>query len=163
MKHLLFIILIIFISCKSETPTEFSQEALEDKVFTLNNEEITLEDVLAKYKGKTILMDVWASWCGDCIKGLPKVSELQREYKDITYLFISIDKSTEDWKNGIEKYKIKGEHYLLPSGRDGDFDLFMNLDWIPRYVVIDSEGKIALFRAVEADDERILKALNVAL
>jgi thiol-disulfide isomerase/thioredoxin len=37
------------------------------------NEPIAFSEILKKYEGKTIVIDVWASWCSDCIKGMPKV------------------------------------------------------------------------------------------
>lgn len=160
MKKLLFAFLLVLASCANEAPTAFSEKALNDKIITLDKAEITVSDVLEKYKGQKIVIDVWASWCGDCIKGLPKVVALQEKFKDVTYVFISIDETPEDWKNGIKKYNITGEHYLLPSKRDGDFGTFINMDWIPRYIVVNPEGEISLFKAVEADDKNIIAALK---
>ena len=159
-KIILIITILAFISCNNEIPTQFSDKALNDTLITLNEKEITFKDVLTQYKGKKIVIDIWASWCGDCIKGMPKVVQLQKEYPEAVYLFLSLDKSITQWKNGIEKYHVKGEHYFLKSGYKGEFDAFIDIDWIPRYMVINEDGGINLFKAVKANDIKIKESLK---
>ena len=164
MKKILLVFVIIFTSCNIEKPTEFTDLALNDSVYDLNNAQFSIKEVLAKYKGKKVLIDVWASWCGDCIKGLPSVKNLQKEYKEVVFLFLSVDKSKTAWKRGIDRFKIKGEHYNLPKGmKDGAFVDFINLGWIPRYMVIDENGKIILFKATRASDSLIEIALKTVI
>lgn len=164
MKKILLVFVIIFTSCNIEKPTEFTDLALNDSVYDLNNTQFSIKEVLAKYKGKKVLIDVWASWCGDCIKGLPSVKNLQKEYKEVVFLFLSVDKSKTAWKRGIDRFKIKGEHYNLPKGmKDGAFVDFINLGWIPRYMVIDGNGKITLFKATRASDSLIEIALKTVI
>lgn len=163
MRNIIAFVLTLFmtIGCtNAQTPKEFSKESLDYKMVTLEGSEISFKDVLKKYKGKTVVVDVWASWCPDCIKGMPKVVNLQNEFTDVVYLFISADKTPEAWKKGIEKYNVKGEHYLLTDGMKGAFGKSIKLDWIPRYMVVDKKGKIALFKAIEADDETLITTLK---
>lgn len=160
MKRIILILFVALVGCTREVPTQFSSEALLDGVITLEGSQSTIAEILEEHKGKKILIDIWASWCGDCIRGLPKIKALQEAYKDVVYVFISVDDSSKDWKQGIKKYSIKGTHYLLPSGTDGDFGSFVNVSWIPRYMVIDKQGKIKLFKAVKANDQRIIEALK---
>lgn len=160
MKKLLVVLVIIFVSCNTKKPTEFSKEALNDTFISLDGKKLLFSDVINQYKGKKVVIDVWASWCGDCIKGMPKIVALQEQYKDAVYLFLSLDKNDEEWKMGIEKYNVKGEHYFITSGWKGAFGKFVNLDWIPRYMVIDENGKIAMFKAIHADDTKIIEALK---
>ncbi|OIQ22435.1 MAG: hypothetical protein BM557_00150 [Flavobacterium sp. MedPE-SWcel] len=160
---LLPLLLITFVSCtgQKEDPTSFTEAALNDKMTSLSGEEMQLKDVLEKYKGKTVLVDVWASWCPDCIKGMPKVEALQEKYPDVVYLFLSYDKSVSAWEKGIEKYNVNGEHYLVGSKwKGGTFSESIGLDWIPRYLVLDKEGNIAMYYAKEADDEKIIAQLK---
>jgi thiol-disulfide isomerase/thioredoxin len=160
MKKIILIIVVVFFSCKTENPTQFSQKALNDIFISLDEKTITFQEVINQYKGKKVLIDVWASWCGDCIKGLPKVVTLQNENPDVVFLFLSLDKNLDDWKTGIEKYNVNGEHYFMKSGWEGDFGSFLGLDWIPRYVVVDEKGHISMYKAVEANDSQILEALK---
>lgn len=140
-------------------PTVFTPEALENVLTNLNGEETTLEEVLQKHKGKTIIVDVWASWCGDCLKGLPKVAKLQEATagKNIVHLFLSVDKDARPWKGAIKRKNIQGEHYLVEGAWKSRLGDFLKLDWIPRYFVVDPDGKISLYRATVADDPAILK------
>ncbi len=155
----LLVLLLSFFSCNTETPTQFSEAALNDTFITLEGSNITFKSVLEAHKGKTIVIDIWASWCGDCIKGMPKVKRLQENHKDAAYIFLSLDKTQEAWKRGIEKYNVVGEHYFIQSGWKGAFGEFVDLDWIPRYMIVDSQGNIKLFKAVKADDKRITENL----
>jgi thiol-disulfide isomerase/thioredoxin len=162
MKKLIyvFILAISFYSCKGPNPTTFSEEALNDTFITLKGDSIQFRDILEEHKGKTLVLDVWASWCSDCIKGMPKVKVLQGNFKDATYIFLSLDKSQESWKKGIQKYNVLGKHYFMQSDWKGPFGSFIELDWIPRYMVVDPEGNIKVFKAVEADDNKLIEALK---
>lgn len=155
----LFILLSSLISCNTETPVEFSEEALMDTFITLDGDSESFQSILDDHKGETLVIDVWASWCRDCIQGMPKVKALQEDYEDVTYIFLSLDKDQGAWKRGIEKYEVTGEHYFMQSGWKGPFGKFIKLDWIPRYIVVDKEGKIAYFKAIHADDPELIATL----
>jgi len=153
-------ILVVFTACTFETPTEFSDKALKDTFLTLENQPIIFKDLLNTYKGKKVLIDVWASWCKDCIVTLPQLKELQKQFPDVVYVFLSLDKSTLSWKKGIKKYNLVGEHYYMKSGWDGDFGEFLNLNWIPRYMVVNENGFVDLFKSTKISDTRIVNALK---
>lgn len=159
MKKLL-VVLVVFLSCKAIAQTRFSEKALNDTFISLDGKELSFKEIISKHKGKKILIDVWASWCKDCIEGMPKLVALQQRYKNVVYLFLSLDKSDEEWKAGIKKYNVQGEHYFITSGWKGDFGSFVNLDWVPRYMVVDESGKIVMFKAVYADDSKIINTLK---
>ncbi|AOW17087.1 redoxin [Polaribacter vadi] len=162
MKKIFLLLIIVFVSC-SEDPKEFSEEANLEMLIGLDDSKITLREVLYQQKGKKIFIDVWASWCKDCIAGFPKVKELQKEFPDVVFLYLSVDISNPSWKRAIEKYNLVGEHYNLPKGmNEGDFVDFINLNWISRYMVIDEKGQIQLFKATDPSDKKIIKALKHA-
>ena len=161
MKHLFIIIALIFTSCsQGQDLVAFPKEALNDLFLSEDGAEITLGAVLEKHKGKTILIDVWASWCRDCIEGMPKLKALQKDFKDVAFVFLSFDRSVKGWKQGIKKYDLKGDHYFVSSGWKSAFSKGIDLDWIPRYMVIDPSGKIIVYRAIEADDFRLKQAFE---
>lgn len=162
MKKIFLLLIIVFVSC-SDDPKEFSEEANLEMLIGLDDSKITLREVLYQQKGKKIFIDVWASWCKDCIAGFPKVRELQKDFPDVAFLFLSVDISNPSWKRAIEKYNLIGEHYNLPKGmNEGDFVDFVNLNWISRYMVIDEKGQIQLFKATDPSDKKIIKALKKA-
>ncbi|MGC6429422.1 MAG: TlpA family protein disulfide reductase [Jejuia sp.] len=156
----IFILFFSFYNCNFEEPTTFSEEALNDSFITLGGEEVSLNSILEKYKGKKIVIDIWASWCADCIVGMPKVKAIQKEFKDVIYLFFSLDRGEAAWKKGIKRYNVDGEHYYLPKGKESAFGDFVSIGWIPRYMVINESSEIVVFDVIEADDEKLLQALK---
>ncbi|MGY5353146.1 TlpA family protein disulfide reductase [Wenyingzhuangia sp. IMCC45533] len=161
MKKIFFIALSsILLSCKPPNNTQFKAKALTSPVSTLNDVTLTFNDVIEKNKGKLTLIDVWASWCGDCITGLPTLKNIQQNYPDVNYVFISLDRNKRAWKNGIKRFSIKGEHYYVDGGWKSIFAKKIDLDWIPRYIMIDPTGKVVVYRAIKANDSDIIKILE---
>lgn len=154
---LLFLLFATFAQAQQKS---FTAAALNEKLLSENDQEVTLSEVLEQYRGKTVFIDIWASWCKDCIVGMPKVQKLREENPEIVFLFLSLDKETESWKHGIEKYGVVGENYFIPAGWKGAFCSSIDLDWIPRYMVLNPKGKISLYKAIETKDENLLKALK---
>lgn len=157
----LIVIAFITFSCSQAQKTSFSKEALSQKLLGTDDSQTTFKNILKKYKGKTLVIEVWASWCGDCVKAMPKLKELQANHPDVSYLFLSADKTAEKWKAGIEKHELnKGDHYMMNDGMKGLFGKAIDLDWIPRYIIVDKTGKIVLYRAIETDFEKINSTLQ---
>ncbi|MDG5492601.1 TlpA disulfide reductase family protein [Psychroserpens sp. SPM9] len=163
MKHVLIILSIgvFFLNCDVQPdPVSFSDEALNATFINSEGESVNFKSILETHKGKTILIDVWASWCRDCLVGFPGLKALQNDYDEVAYVFLSMDKTQESWKNGIKKYNIKGDHYFMLSGWDSAFSKAIDLDWVPRYMVIDTKGAIKLYRAIKIDDPKIREHLK---
>ncbi len=160
---LLLLVAIVSFSCTNAQKTTFSKEAFSQTLLATDGNQVAFQDILKKYKGKTLVIEVWASWCGDCVKAMPKIKELQINNPGVAYLFISMDKTAENWKNGIAKHELMGDHFMANDQMKGVFGKAIDLDWIPRYIIIDKTGKIVLYRAIETDFEKInstLKELN---
>ena len=157
---LTFSVLLGLSACQNERTT-FKPDALTETLEDTDGIEITFGAILDKHKGENILIDVWASWCPDCIKGMPKLQQLQADFPEMTYLFLSYDKTIENWKEGVAKYINHGENYrILSDWKGGKFKDAIDLDWIPRYILIDKTGNIALYRAIEADDEKLISKIK---
>ena len=75
-------------------------------------------------------------------------------------MYLSLDKSIKKWKEGIKKYGIEGDHFFLPNKKKGPLGKFLTIDWIPRYLIVNPEGKITLFKAIETNDENLLNLLK---
>lgn len=162
MKSLTYILVccLVFVSCSKEVQTQLSEEVLNEEYLSLEGDSISFRDILSSHKGKQIVIDVWASWCRDCIIGLPELRALQTEKSDVVYLFLSADRNLKTWKRTIKKHNIEGEHYFMLNGTKGSLGRFVDIDWIPRYMIVDSNGQIELFEAIEADDPLIIKTLK---
>ena len=163
MKKLAIVIIVFttLMGCKGEPPLKFSEAALQDDLLTTNDVNISFKEILEQYPNQSIVIDFWASWCGDCIKGLPKVKALQQQFPEATFIFLSVDRDKGRWLRAINKYDIQGDHYFLPKGmKKGDLVDFIDLGWIPRYMVVDSQGNIKVFDVIKADDQELIQALT---
>ena len=162
MKHILSLALFVstLLSCQNRVETEFSEAALNDEFVTLNGDSILFKTILENHKGNTVFIDVWASWCKDCLEGLPSVKVLQAEYTEVDFVYLSLDKTQKAWRKGVDRLEIKGDHYLMQSGWKGAMGTFLDLDWIPRYMIIDKQGAIKVFNAIKTSDITLLNNLK---
>lgn len=147
-------------ACSNAQKKEFSKESLSKKLVTTEKREILFESILKKHSGKVTVIEVWASWCSDCVKAMPKVKEMQGNNPNVDFVFISMDKAFDKWQNGIEKHELKGDHYWVTDGMKGEFGKSIDLDWIPRYIVLDKSGQIQIYRAIETDFDKINEQLK---
>jgi thiol-disulfide isomerase/thioredoxin len=109
--------------------------------------------------GKLVLIDVWASWCGPCIRSFPKVKELEKRYPEqLKAISISIDKNFDQFKKGLDDHKVSGQLKLYSENAfTGDFAKFFQITGIPRYILLNQEGKIVDANLNFADVENIIK------
>ncbi|MCC9044567.1 TlpA family protein disulfide reductase [Myroides sp. M-43] len=142
--------------------TAFAQRALEQEFAELDGKAITLQQILEQQKGKAIVIDVWAAWCPDCIKAVPTMKEIKKEFPNVVFVNLSLDKTEEAWKEAIKKYGIEGLQYYSKEGKGmkGDFGKSLDLNWIPRYIVVDKEGNIAYYNATEKNFDQIKDLLK---
>ena len=117
---------------------------------------------LASFKGKVILLNFWATWCGPCKAEIPSLVELQAQYgDDLVVLGFSVDDPVEKMRPYAAQYKINYP-LLVGNGRDDVQEAFGPLFGIPVSVIIGRDGKIAKKHsgiATKAQFEREIKAL----
>ncbi len=103
---------------------------------TLKGENVKLSD----YKGKVIFVDLWATWCGPCIKESPYFEALSDKYPEVCFIAVSLDEKRKDW----EKYITKRKHGNVIELLSNDPQLRSNwsVTGIPRFLLIDKEFKI---------------------
>ena len=106
------------------------------------------EHTFAEFKGKTLVVDVWATWCSSCLKKMPLFADIQSKYahrKDVVFVLLSTDrnKAMEGWKRHMEKYKDSNLHLLRADVEGGSsFETDYNIFGLPRYIIIDRRGNI---------------------
>jgi thiol-disulfide isomerase/thioredoxin len=117
---------------------------------------------LAAFKGKVILLNFWATWCGPCKAEIPSLVELQEQYgDDLVVLGFSVDDPVEKMRPYAAEYKINYP-LLVGNGREDVQEAFGPLYGIPVSVIIDREGRIAKKHsgiASKAQFEREIKSL----
>ena len=153
------VLILTLLSCSRERPTIFSEDSLNDELLTVDGQSTDLGEVLRENEGKVLFIDIWATWCKDCMVGFPEVKALQKEFAEVEFIFLSVDKNPAAWRKGVKKYNMQGQHYFIRSGWDGPIGDFVRLNWIPRYMIIDENGMIKLFKATKAGDKNIKEAL----
>lgn len=157
-----FLVFFVAFSCSKadRQKATFSKEALGETVLNTDGNQIAFNKILSQNKGKNVVIKIWASWCRDCIEEIPKMKELQVAHPETNYIYISMDDTAERWKYGIEKYQLKGAHFMAKDQMKGAFAKAIDLDWIPRCIVIDKKGKIVIYRAVETDFKKVNATLD---
>ena len=129
--------------------------------------EIRLPDIkgniqkLSDQKGKVVLIDFWASWCGPCRKANPGLAEVYKRYKDKGFeIFgVSIDDEKKAWKKAIQADQISWKQVNAPGGWDGSVALEWKLEQIPASFLIDQQGRVIAKDPTKDDIENHLKTL----
>jgi thiol-disulfide isomerase/thioredoxin len=116
---------------------------------------------LKSLRGKYVLIDFWASWCGPCRRENPNVVRLYNQYKDKGFdiLGVSLDNNKEKWKAAIKKDKLKWHHISDLKGWSSTLSKPYGVRGIPYTVLVDKEGKILAKKLRGAALEAKLKEL----
>lgn len=144
-----------------QNKTQFSKEALTQKLEDENGNKISVQQILDQHKGKILVIDFWAGWCRDCLQALPKAEELERNNPTIDFVFFSLERSKEKFDSSLERFNMKEkENYWFSEGWKNNFNNYIDLNWIPRYMVIDQQSKIAKYYAINPQDPEIQKTID---
>ena len=132
--------------------------AVPFKFKDINGNEVSLADL----KGKYVYVDIWATWCGPCNAEIPKLKELEKklEGRNICFVSISCDEDKAAWERFVKEKEMGG--IQLHFGGDQNFMATIKCDGIPRFMLIDREGKFIdsnVTRPSEAATWKTLEAL----
>ena len=121
---------------------------------------------LAAFKGKPIVLNFWATWCGPCRAEIPSLVELQTKYAadgtDVVILGVSVDDPVDKLKPYAAQMKMNYP-VLVGNGRDDVQDAFGPLWGIPVTVFIDRDGKIAKKHSGIASKEQFEQEIKALL
>ena len=128
---------------------------------------------LDSFKGKYVYIDVWATWCGPCIREIPSLKSIEKEFhnKNIEFVSISTDESRrsggsweaaeQKWRDFVKEKQMTGVQ--LWSGQDFSFQQEYQIAGIPRFILIDPKGNIVDANAPRPSDPRLKALLNSLL
>ena len=130
--------------------------------------EISLPDVkdnainLSSLKGKVVLIDFWASWCGPCRAAIPNVIKLYDKYKakGFEVFGVSIDSKKIDWLKAIANDKIKYTQVMDKDGWNSAVAEKYGVYSIPSTFLLDKTGKVI---AVDLDGEELENKVKALL
>lgn len=119
---------------------------------------------LADLKGKYIYVDVWATWCGPCIREIPFLKEVEEAYhgKNIEFVSISIDteKDYEKWKAMVSEKQLGGIQLIADNNWKSKFVEDYAIMGIPRFILIDPQGNIVSADAPRPSDPKLRVMLD---
>lgn len=102
-----------------------------------------LQIILDKYKGKTVVIDIWATWCGPCLLAHKQMEPLKDELndEDIVFVYLTSDVSPlEKWESMLSE--IKGEHFYLTNDQLSSILEHYNSTGFPTYAVYDRNATL---------------------
>jgi thiol-disulfide isomerase/thioredoxin len=140
---------------KGTAAYNFSLKDTKDKVVSLSD-----------FKGKVVVLDIWAMWCAPCLNEKPLFSKIEEEYKgrdDILFLGISVDGSgkKEAWKDFVAK---KGwQNIEMLSEPTESIMKYYKIEGIPRFMIFDREGKIVTTDAPRPSSPDFKKLIDQTL
>lgn len=119
------------------------------------------------YRGKIVLLDVWATWCGPCVKEIPHLENLERELhgEDIVFISISIDKviNRDRWSNYVKDNNLGGVQLITAGDFDSDVCKVYKISSIPRFMIFDREGRVVSLHADRPSNPKLLAKLRELL
>ena len=112
---------------------------------------------LSDFKGKLVYVDVWATWCGPCVREIPHLIKLEKDYhnKDIVFLSVSVDDNKEAWEKMLEEYNLGGVQLIGDKGWQTTIMQSYAIDGIPRFMLFNKEGNIISLMAPRPSSEDI--------
>jgi thiol-disulfide isomerase/thioredoxin len=135
--------------------------AIDFKFVDRDGREVALSD----FKGKLVYVDVWATWCGPCIKEIPHLKKLEEEFngnENIVFLSVSTDasKDHQKWKDYLVSADLKGiQLFAGDDARKGIIEPY-KITGIPRFILVGKEGVIVASDAPRPSSSEIRKLLE---
>ncbi|WP_452222657.1 TlpA family protein disulfide reductase [Lacinutrix chionoecetis] len=132
---------------------------------------------LADLKGKYVYIDVWATWCGPCIKEIPSLKEVEKDFEDknIEFVSLSVDDGRgfkadtkeeaaklayEGWKKMVAEKELGGIQVISDNGWQTDFVQGFKINGIPRFILIDPAGNVVDADAPRPSSPKLRDVLN---
>jgi thiol-disulfide isomerase/thioredoxin len=165
--------MLIAVSDNEEFKTELTKKFEKIKVLVKGNVSPTFNDYenykggttsLSDLKGKYLYIDIWATWCGPCKKEIPHLKKIEKQYhnKNIEFVSISIDKKPQydAWRTMVKEKELGGVQLFADNDWKSQFIVDYDIKGIPRFILIDPEGKIVNANAPRPSSSKLVEIFN---
>lgn len=128
---------------------------------TLDGKSITLKSLA----GKMVYIDVWATWCGPCLRELPHLEKLQHDLKrnDLVFVSVSIDENKAAWENMVKEKNMKGIQLFTENAWQSPLVSSYLISGIPRFILVGKDGNIINANAPRPSSPEIREQLSSVL
>ncbi|MBR5924183.1 MAG: TlpA family protein disulfide reductase [Bacteroidales bacterium] len=132
--------------------------------------DFTLKDIegnevsIADFRGRTVVLVFWASWCPDCRAEVPELKEMfaSADPEKVAFVSVSFDREFDTLCNFVKENYLPGVQLFEPAGKkESEVSAAYGVKWIPSLYVIDPEGKVKLGTVVAAKVARELQGKPV--
>jgi thiol-disulfide isomerase/thioredoxin len=140
------LIALLFSGCmrpqnESERMVQIGRAAPSFKLPDLSGQEVTLD----QFKGRVVMLDFWATWCGPCRMTMPLMESLQKEYADkLVLLAVNLQESRDEVRNYVRAQNL---HSRVLLDEEGTVGTAYGADSIPMQILIDKQGIVRHIQA----------------
>lgn len=132
-----------------------------DLLLSPTGDTIYLQSLLNRAKTKHIYMDFWASWCAPCIEGIPYTKSFEENSKQVSVIYISLDKNPNIWKQYSKKLGLNDRSsYMLVENFNSPIAKQFKISEIPRYVIVSKSRKTTIPNAPSAKNQKLQYILH---
>jgi thiol-disulfide isomerase/thioredoxin len=149
MKKLVLAIVLIVSFSKGNAQMKIGDTLPNTILNNIQNQAVDLSD----FKGKTVLVDFWASWCAPCRVANKKLVKLHSETKnnDFEIIGISLDTDKVRWGNAVKKDKIEYTQLNEPKGFDAKVAVRFGVEELPTSYLFDKKGVLVAINPTEQE------------
>lgn len=92
---------------------------------------------------------------------LPKSEELYKNNPEVDFIYLSLERSREAFDKSLERFNLKEkENYWFSEGWKNKFNEYIELNWIPRFMIVDQQSGIAQYYSTSPEDPEIQKTID---
>jgi thiol-disulfide isomerase/thioredoxin len=142
---------------KTLKKVEKGAQSPEFQFTDINGNTISLKDL----QGKIVYIDIWSTSCPPCMAEIPYQKKLEENYKGKNICFVGINIGDEEnhWKNTVKEKQLGGIQLHASDERDKFFKEYL-VRGIPRYILLDVEGKIISSHAKRPSDDKLKEQID---
>lgn len=165
MKHVFLILMLAFTLMPANAQNEPSLKKGDKAPCVCASDTLGRKHCIKKLaKGRYVVLDFWASWCGDCRKEIPALKKLYAKYPDNNtrvWVSVSFDHQPEAWKQLLRKEQLP---WLQVSNgkpwKENPIAKAWDLHWIPTFFIIDPQGRVAASAITAEELEKKLQKIG---